>query len=68
MLPLFDKMRLLITCSHCYRKGYYLGIDTDDYVCIFCAKVRATKDDQCLHRYAQTGKNQRMTAPARKGS
>jgi len=68
MLPLFNKIPFLMTCSHFYRKGYYLGIDTDDYICIFCAKIRTTEADQPSQRDAPAGKNQRIPAPVGKSS
>jgi hypothetical protein len=33
------------SCPHfLVRKGYYLGLDTEDYVCVVCGKGGPTKD------------------------
>lgn len=40
----FWKTRQATTCRHLLvRKGYYLGLDSDDYVCVACGKRGPTK-------------------------
>jgi hypothetical protein len=41
----FGKPKKAASCPHSLvRKGYYLGLDTEDYVCVVCGKGGPTKD------------------------
>lgn len=54
----FGQAKEAPSCPHSLvRKGYYLGLDTEDYVCVVCGKGGPTKDWPSIAARAEALKN-----------